>query len=150
MTWAALAAELGVSSRTVQNWRKRDGAPEKADVATWQAFVDKHELGSGGAHSSLEDVKRDRILKQTELDQIKIDQARRLVIPAQEVNDFLATVSTQAKAQLYAAMQTELPPKLEGQDVATIRKHLQEAADAICDKMQSGFDDWAKSHTPEP
>lgn len=149
MTWQKLADALGVSSRSVHNWRKLDFAPTEPIVEEWEAFVAENNLGSGGQHSSLEELKAERLRKQIELDQIKIDQQRKLVIPSAEVNEFLTMVATRSKAALYAALETELPPKLEGQDVAAIRSILREAADGICDRMQKGFDDWAEAHTPE-
>ncbi len=148
-SWSALAIALGYSTRSLHKWRALDGAPKTPNQEAWEAFAASQGLGSGGKHSSLEDLKAERLRKQIELDQIKIDQQKRLIIPADELDSFLGGLATMSRAAVYAALETELPPKLEGQSVVKIRKLCRESADSICDRMQAEFTKWAKDHKPE-
>lgn len=149
LTWSQLAGLLGVSARSVANWRKIDGAPTGTNQGEWESFVVDKNLGSAGKHSSLEELKAERIRGQIEIDRIKIERERKLTISAEELNDFLLTLANKAKNGIYAVLETELPPKLDGQDVTTIRRICRESADSICDRLKDGFDEWTANHETE-
>src|SRR5688500_11979340 len=64
ITWGALAAQLGVSLRTLDNYRKRAGAPEDRDEKAWQTFLASHGRGKGAGALTGRAVMQDAKLQQ--------------------------------------------------------------------------------------
>lgn len=81
------------------------------------------------------DLKEENLRLDSELKKAKLAKEHRRVIDRDEVDKLFFHVSTMGRTELYQAMETELPPKLDGMGAAQMRPILREAADSIADRM---------------
>lgn len=142
-----LARALGFSAPALSQWRTKypDDAPQGFEVAEWQAFIKRHELGQVGnrVSGSREELLRAKLAEEIKQLRIKNAQAVRELIAQKDVDAFLLYVGARLKSALYQ-MTSELPPKLAGQEAPDIRRMMREHADIVCLAMQAMHDEWRK------
>lgn len=145
-TLAAVAAELGHSTRALQQWRERfPDAPAANDVEAWRAFKAKHNLGErigNRVSKSREEILTEKAQAETRLTLLKIAKEERKVIPAADVDSFLLFLSSRLKAAMFQQFETEIPPRAAHRDVAEVRKLNVAGCDSVCRSMQTALADW--------
>jgi hypothetical protein len=143
--WAALAGELGVSTRAVTEWRKRyPDAPERPNLADWLAFKRRKALGASNSKvgKDRETILAEKALAETKLIHLKIAKEERKLIPAEMVEEFHLFAASRIKSSLYQLFATELPPKTANLEVTDVRKANRDACDVLCVSMAGLFDQW--------
>ena len=76
-TWGELASAIGVTDRSLRDWRKLKGAPKGYDVAAWKKFNSDRGLGNRSKAARdpiLEELKDQKMRAQTEV--IKLQTER--------------------------------------------------------------------------
>ena len=147
MTWGKLAIKLGVSTRTLQDWRKLGDAPDRPDLERWAAYIELMDLGSAGNRVSAtrEQLLKENLEKKNRLLDLQIAKEERTVVDREEVNSLFLHITTLAKTILYPAMERELPPRAEGRSATEISLIGREIADRICDQMARDMEGWAET-----
>jgi len=144
-TDAKLAAALGVAVRSMSEWRLKypAEAPKKKDLAEWQAFQAKYDLGFAKNKPSVprEELVRRKLAGEVRLNDLKIAKEERKMIPAAEVDDFHIFIASRFKSGLYQ-MVSESSPKLAGKETPEVRAGLREAADMLLLSFQQLIADW--------
>lgn len=130
LSWDGLALALETTRQSLVKWRSLPGAPTDRDVEKWKAF--KAERGLGKATG--QDLKDEKIRHEIELLKAKVDREHRKVIDRDEVNRLLVHIGTDFRTMLYQFLETEAPPKLDGQSAAQMRPILREMADSILER----------------
>jgi hypothetical protein len=143
--YAALARELKFSQSALAKWKAQHADhPTSLDVDEWRAWIDGKGLGKRGHHRADSMVELDARKRRAEvrLLEIKIAKEERALIPANDVDTFLLFLASRLKSSLYQMFQTELPPKLAGQEVAEIRRMARESCDVLMLSMSHLQDEW--------
>lgn len=141
-TWDELAKLLGVTVRTVNRWRKIEGAPEaRADgnipVIEWRQFVRERELKSGG-DARTEALKARKLLAEVEQREIKTAIMKGEYVPLEQVKLEWTTQVGRTRSLLEARFLNELPPVLVGKDAVTIREELERVLLEAYSTLHSG------------
>ena len=138
-TIVELASALGVTRRTLSNWRKMKGAPEpnpngSHNVSAWRDFVQANELkghvDGGGAET--EALKASKLLAEVEERELKVAVKKGEYILLEDVRKGWHTLVGKAIALLRAKFENELPPILSGLDAQGIREENSKAIDEVC------------------
>ena len=138
-TIVELASALGVTRRTLSNWRKMKGAPEpnpngSHNVSAWRDFVQANELkghvDGGGAET--EALKARKLLAEVEERELKVAVKKGEYILLEDVRKGWHTLVGKAIALLRAKFENELPPILSGLDAQGIREENSKAIDEVC------------------
>lgn len=168
-----LAAALGVTRRTLANWRKRQGAPKPAsngrhDIAAWRRFAAAHGLGRGHAitaNSSDADTTQPEPPPHPESPEglrarkLKVDledhEFRFAVRRSQYIHrDTIRHDITEGIARIFAILhkllEDELPPLLVGKDAIAIRQQSADALDAARREAAEYFRQWSTNTTAKP
>ena len=115
-TIVELASALGVTRRTLSNWRKMKGAPEpnpngSHNVSAWRDFVQANELkghvDGGGAET--EALKARKLLAEVEERELKVAVKKGEYILLEDVRKGWHTLVGKAIALLRAKFENELP-----------------------------------------
>ena len=144
-TVVELASALGVTRRTLSNWRKIEGAPQPAangshDVAAWRDFVRAHDLkaGKNSAAAPTEALKARKLLAEVEERELKVAVKKGEYISTEAVRQHWITLVGKAVALLRAKFENELPPVMSGLDAQGIREEAVRAIDEICALLHEG------------
>ena len=125
--YVELAKILGVTRRSIQNWRKRKDAPKPVangfhEVAPWREFMQRHGLEGDPAGTDAESALRARkLLAEVEEREFRLAVRRREYVPLEEVRESWTTLVTRAKDLLRHKFELELPPVLSGLDAVGIQ-----------------------------
>jgi len=136
-----LADLLGVSVRTVNRWRKLEGAPQADSdgglpLVDLRQFVKARNL-KGQASPHIEALKARKLLAEVEDRELKVAIKRGEFVRIDEVRSAWLTQVGKAVALLRAKFENELPPILSGQDAQGIREECAEAIDEVCNVLHS-------------
>lgn len=141
-TWDELAKLLGVTVRTVNRWRKIEGAPDarpdgQIPVIEWRQFVREHEL-KVGTDPKTEALKARKLLAEVEQREIKTAIIKGDYVPLEQVKSEWTTQIGRTRALLEARFLNELPPVLVGKDAIAIREELERVLLEAYSTLHSG------------
>jgi transposase-like protein len=135
--YVELARILGVTRRSLQNWRKRKDAPKPAanglhEVAAWREFMQRHGLEGDPAATDVESALRARkLLAEVEERELRLAVKKREYVALAEVQACWTAQVAKAKDLLRHKFELELPPVLSGLDAVAIQAECQKALDEV-------------------
>lgn len=147
ISWVELAKRLGVSRRSVYNWRELPGAPTTTNMAEWNLFVEQNELNVKDTKSLTElkaEVEREKLRKLKRENEV----AERKIIAVDEAAGLLAEMAAKLDLLLTQKIETELPSLVVGQPIAHIRAECRRIHDEIRAVTKDGLLDWTPQHEP--
>jgi hypothetical protein len=130
-----LAAILGVTRRTINHWRKMEGAPAtlangQHDVSAWREFIRARGLkGAAEPTSDTETLKARRLLVDIEEREMRLAIKRGEYLHKEEVRQSVTTAMSRLFAILHKRLEDELPPLCVGKDAVAIREENARALD---------------------
>ena len=142
--YVELARILGVTRRTIQNWRKRSGAPKPAangfhDVAAWREFMTRHDLKGDAPAADEETALRARkLLAEVEERELRLAVKKGDYVSIEEVRQTWTRLVGRAKELLRNKFENELPPILSGLDATAIQEECRRAIDEVLGVLHSG------------
>ena len=135
-----LAGLLGISRRTLDNWRKSPGAPEPLSngtypVAEWREFArtkGKHGgTATDPAHINEAALKARKLLAEVEERELRVAIKRGQYVLIETVRREWIGHVAQATGILRAKFENELPPILSGLDATGIQNECRKAIDEV-------------------
>ncbi len=135
--YVELAKILGVTRRTLQNWRKFKDAPKPMangfhDVQAWREFMKRHDLHGDAAATDVETALRARkLLAEVEERELRLAVKKREYVAIEEVRRTWTMLIGQAKELLRGKFENELPPILSGLDATAIQEECRRAIDEV-------------------
>lgn len=139
-TWIELAAALGVSRRTLQNWRNKGNCPKQKkdgthDVEAWLNFMDAEKSDPG--IKKLNEA-RLRILNiEAEDKKHKLDVRKGKYVALTEIRETWTAHIQKAKALMCSKFENELPPIYTLNPVDNMKLN-KEAIEEICSILSDG------------
>lgn len=143
-TVVELADALGVTRRTLSNWRKMKGAPKPAangthNVSAWRDFVRANNLkGSDTTGAQTEALKARKLLAEVEERELKVAVKKGEYVTTEAVRRQWLTLVGKAISLLRAKFENELPPIMSGMDAQGIREEAANAIDEVCRLLHEG------------
>ena len=144
-TVVELAAALGVTRRTINNWRKIPGAPEPAsngshNVSAWRDFVRANSLkgGEDSVGARTDALKARKLLAEVEERELRVAVKKGEYLPTEEVRRSWLVLVGKAISLMRAKFENELPPIMSGLDAQGIREEASRAIDEICSILHTG------------
>ena len=145
-SYVELAAILGITRQSLNNWKKRKDAPKPAangmhDVAAWREFMRRNDLkGSevaepGDIESSL---KARKLLAEVEERELRLGIRRGDYVAVEEVRQAWTEFVAQATSMLRKKFEQELPPILSGLDATGIQEEARRAMDEVLTILHQG------------
>ena len=132
-----LAAVLGVSRQSLNQWKKRKDAPKPAanglhEVAQWREFMKRHDLKGSTAVVDEETALRARkLLAEVEERELKVAVRKGQYVSIEEVRLEWTSLVGKATALLRNKFENELPPILSGLDATAIQEECRNAIDEV-------------------
>lgn len=132
-----LAAILGVTRRTLNNWQKIDGAPKALSngmwpVADWREFIRLRGLKAGKVPIHNEEaLKARKLLAEVEERELRIQIKKGEYVRLDQVRSEWIGLAAQATAILRSKFENELPPILSGLDATGIQAECRKAIDEV-------------------
>ncbi len=128
-----LADILGVSRRTIGNWRKMKGAPKvssngKHNIAKWQTFIKKNGLKEADTPEE-EELKSRKLLAEVKQAELKLKVMEGTYVSIEKVREVWMSHIGQVRNILESRFLNELPPILTTLDAIQIREKMQEVLD---------------------
>jgi len=141
-TVVELAAALGVSRRTIANWRKLEGAPEahpngSHDVVAWRKFMHEKHL-DGSEPGDEEGLKIRKLLAEIHEREFRLAVRKGEYIRKVEVREAWLSRSGRVVNLLRSKFEKELPPILAGKDAPSIQEALSAAIDEVLTALHDG------------
>lgn len=141
-TVVELAAALGVSRRTITNWRKMDGAPEahpngSHDVVAWRKFMHEKHL-DGSDPGDEEGLKIRKLLVEIQEREFRLEVRKGEYIRKDIVREAWLSRCGRVVNLLRSKFEKELPPVLSGKDAPSIQEALAEAIDEVLTALHDG------------
>ena len=139
-----LAAVLGVSRQSLNQWKKRKDAPKPAanglhEVAQWREFMKRHDLKGSTAVVDEETALRARkLLAEVEEREIKVAVRKGQYVSIEEVRLEWTSLVGKATALLRNKFENELPPILSGLDATAIQEECRKAIDEVLSTLHQG------------
>lgn len=113
----AIAQALQIDTRTLRNWRKRDGFPHGKDADAVKAWADRHGLGRL-KDSTLSELKAELMREQIALARAKNHREAGDVIDREIVEAMLVTLGQKLDLLLRLKLEVELGPRIAGKNAA--------------------------------
>ena len=128
-----LAEILGVSRRTIGNWRKIKGSPKptangKHNISKWRQFIKKNGLKEADTPEG-EVLKSRKLLAEVKQAEIKLKVMEGTYVPIEKVREVWTMHIGQIRNILESRFLNELPPILTTLDAIQIREKMQEVLD---------------------
>lgn len=144
-TVVELAAALGVSRRSIANWRKMPGAPAaKAngthDVLAWRQFLHDHHM-DGTSPGEEEGLKIRKLLAEVNEREFRLAVRKGEYIRKDEVREAWLGRCGRVVNLLRSKFEKELPPILAGKDAPGIQELLSAAIDEVLAELHEGKGD---------
>ena len=139
-----LAAVLGVSRQSLNQWKKRKDAPKPAanglhEVAQWREFMKRHDLKGSTAVVDEETALRARkLLAEVEERELKVAVRKGQYVSIEEVRLEWTSLVGKATALLRNKFENELPPILSGLDATAIQEECRKAIDEVLSTLHQG------------
>ena len=163
MEWPAtiqiqdLIEVIGITTQRVQQLAKLkripsgDGKGNYPMRDTLVAFIRHLQTKKGaGDAAGLDILKEQKMAKEIELLQAKLDQLALKVVPTDEVAQFLGQVAAGQRVLLQHKLETELGPLVaDGEVAAKIAAETPRILDEVCDLMATGIQKWINEHQPK-
>ena len=144
-----LAQVLGVTRRTISQWRKIDGAPIPLsngdhDVSAWREFVRLNGLKAGTDLEGVnqEALKARRLLVDIEERELRLAIKRGDYLHREEVRRTVIEGMARLFAILHKRLEDELPPLSCGKDAVGIREENARALDEARREAYEFFSGW--------
>ncbi len=144
-TVVELAAALGVSRRSITNWRKLPGAPTPSpngthDVAAWRQFL--HEKHLDGSSPGDEDgLKIRKLLAEVNEREFRLEVKKGTYVEREAVRRSWLQRAGRATTLLRSKLEKELPPLLVGLDAPSIQEKLGAVVDEFLRELHEQRDD---------
>jgi len=140
-----LAAALGVSRRSISNWRKLEGAPVPKpngnhDVLAWRRFMHEKHL-DGSEPGDEEGLKIRKLLAEINEREFRLSVRKGEYIRKDMVREAWLSRCGRVVNLLRAKFEKELPPVLAGMDAPSIQESLSAAIDAVLQELHEGKGD---------
>lgn len=140
-----LAAALGVSRRSISNWRKLEGAPEPNpngthDVIAWRKFMHERHL-DGSQPGDEEGLKIRKLLAEVNEREFRLAIKKGEYIRKDLVREAWLSRSGRVVNLLRSKLEKELPPVLAGKDAPSIQESLAIAIDEVLADLHDGKGD---------
>lgn len=154
-TVTELAAILGVTRRTINHWRKLEGAPPTQpngthDVSAWREFIRARGLkGASEPTGDTETLKARRLLVDIEERELRLAIKRGQYLHKDDVRQAVTTAVSRLFAILHKRLEDELPPLCVGKDAVSIREENTRALDEARRTAQLAFETYFAAHTHE-
>ena len=135
--YVELARILGVTRRSLQNWRKRKDAPKAAangfhEVAAWREFMQRHGLEGDPVGSDAESALRARkLLAEVEERELRLAVKRGEFVALEAVRECWTRQVARAKDLLRHKFEMELPPVFSGLEAVAIQVECRKALDEV-------------------
>ena len=145
-SYVELAAILGVTRQSLNNWKKRKDAPKPAsnglhDVAAWREFMRRNDL-KGGEIEQPGDIesslKARKLLAEVEERELRLGIKRGDYVAVEEVRQAWTEFVAQATSMLRKKFEQELPPILSGLDATGIQDEARRAMDEVLTILHQG------------
>ena len=145
-SYVELAAILGVTRQSLNNWKKRKDAPKPAanglhDVAAWREFMRRNDL-KGGEIEKPGDIesslKARKLLAEVEERELRLGIRRGDYVVIEEVRQAWTEFVAQATSMLRKKFEQELPPILSGLDATGIQEESRRAIDEVLTILHQG------------
>jgi hypothetical protein len=145
-SYVELAAILGITRQSLNNWKKRKDAPKPAangmhDVAAWREFMRRNDL-KGGEIEQPGDIesslKARKLLAEVEERELRLGIRRGDYVAVEEVRQAWTEFVAQATSMLRKKFEQELPPILSGLDATGIQEEARRAIDEVLTILHQG------------
>jgi transcriptional regulator with XRE-family HTH domain len=139
-----LAAVLGVSRQSLNQWKKRKDAPKPAanglhEVAQWREFMKRHDLkGSTTVVDEETALRARKLLAEVEERELKVAVRKGQYVSIEEVRLEWTSLVGKATALLRNKFENELPPILSGLDATAIQEECRKAIDEVLRTLHQG------------
>jgi transcriptional regulator with XRE-family HTH domain len=139
-----LAAVLGVSRQSLNQWKKRKDAPKPAanglhEVAVWREFMKRHDLkGSNTVVDEETALRARKLLAEVEERELKVAVRKGQYVSIEEVRLEWTSLVGKATALLRNKFENELPPILSGLDATAIQEECRKAIDEVLSTLHQG------------
>jgi len=139
-----LAAVLGVSRQSLNQWKKRKDAPKPAanglhEVAQWREFMKRHDLkGSTTVVDEETALRARKLLAEVEERELKVAVRKGQYVSIEEVRLEWTSLVGKAAALLRNKFENELPPILSGLDATAIQEECRKAIDEVLRTLHQG------------
>ena len=146
-SYVELAAILGITRQTINNWKKRKDAPKAAanglhEVAAWREFMRRNDLKGGETLAESPDIesslKARRLLADVEERELRLGIRRGDYVAVEEVRQAWTEFVAQATSMLRKKFEQELPPILSGLDATGIQDEARRAIDEVLTILHEG------------
>lgn len=151
-----LAGILAVTRRTINLWRKMDGAPKplpngQHDVTAWREFVRVNGLKGGNdlGGADQEALKARRLLVDIEERELRLAIKRGDYLHIEEVRQSVTTAMSRLFAILHKRLEDELPPLCVGKDAIAIRQENTRALNEARRSAKEAFESYFVSKADE-
>ena len=141
-----LAAEMGVTRRTISNWRKRPEAPKPAsdgrwNIVEWQIWAGEEGVGHTATDDESEAVRNEYMLENWRLrnERLRIDleQVRGSMSDNEDVARMVRRMITNCRRVLTSIAGT-LAPQLAGMPTPEIEKRIREEVESAMRQLSEG------------
>ena len=137
-----LATLLGVNVRTINRWRKLEGAPQAKEegslsLSEWREFVNARSLKRQSS-PEVDALKARKLLAEVEERELKVAVKKSELVQVEQVRSAWLTQVGKAIALLRAKFENSLPPILSGKDAQGIREECARAIDEVCNVLHQG------------
>ena len=128
-----LSEILGVSRRTIGNWRKMKGSPKatangKHNIAKWRKFISKNGLKETDTPED-EALKSRKLLAEVRQAELKLKTMEGMYVSIEKVREVWTIHIGQVRSILESRFLNELPPILTTLTAIQIREKMQEVLD---------------------
>lgn len=140
-----LAAALGVSRRSISNWRKMEGAPVPKsngnhDVIAWRRFIHEHHL-DGSSPGDEEGLKIRKLLAEINEREFRLAVRKSEYILKDLVREAWLSRCGRVVNLLRSKFEKEMPPQLAGLTAPDIQELLSKAIDEVLQELHEGKGD---------
>ncbi|MBQ8901010.1 MAG: hypothetical protein IJY72_08635 [Akkermansia sp.] len=140
-----LAAALGVSRRSISNWRKMEGAPVPKsngnhDVIAWRRFIHEHHL-DGSSPGDEEGLKIRKLLAEINEREFRLAVRKGEYILKDLVREAWLSRCGRVVNLLRSKFEKEMPPQLAGLTAPDIQELLSKAIDEVLQELHEGKGD---------
>ena len=140
-----LAAALGVSRRSISNWRKMEGAPVPKsngnhDVVAWRRFIHEHHL-DGSSPGDEEGLKIRKLLAEINEREFRLAVRKGEYILKDLVREAWPSRCGRVVNLLRSKFEKEMPPQLAGLTAPDIQELLSKAIDEVLQELHEGKGD---------
>ncbi len=145
-SYVELAAILGITRQSLNNWKKRKDAPKPSangmhDVAAWREFMRRNDLKGGEIEQpgdTESSLKARKLLAEVEERELRLGIRRGDYVTVEEVRQAWTEFVAQATSMLRKKFEQELPPILSGLDATGIQEEARRAMDEVLTILHQG------------